>query len=782
MALGIGPTTVLFSLVNAVLLRPLDVDEPQRLIEFHARAGTSETPTLSYPDYVAVRSGVGSLASVAVTSNVYLSAQLPGRAEIIKGSVVSSNFFDVLGRTARHGEVFHSDDRDPTGVPAVIVLSHGFWHDEYQSDPSVVGSMLRINGHDFKILGVMPESFTGIRVGFQPALWVPIEMASRVYPASANPLTKRDYSVFWTFGRLVPTATLEQVSDTLHQIPTELATGRPRRFTASGLITLPPDQRGVVYPATGLLAGVVGLVLLIACSSVSALLLVRSLSRRREIAVRVAIGATRGRLVRQLLTESVVLALLGGGAALLLTIWSMNLVIAVLPSARPMYYSFDLSPDWRVFAFALSASLLTGLIFGLAPAWQASRLDPIAALKDRAAAGFEARSSRLRNALVGFQLALTALLLIIAGIFLKDLRKAHGADLGFDADKLLLFDTNLSLYGYSPADALQLAARLKDRLSRIPGVESVALARHAPLSPRSEDATLVSAVGAESGTALRATFNVVDAHYFQTAGIALLKGRAFDERDTPERPAVAIVNQTLAEKLWPGQDPIGRQFSEWRDEPTVVGVVRDSNYRLPGERPAPHLYLPFRRAYAEVAHTRGMVVLVRAADRPESLVEAVRGEVSALDAALAPSGLKPMGEDLKLALWPLQTASVLFGAFGVLALLLAVAGVYGLVSYSVHLRRPEIGIRMALGAQPRDLILLFVRQGLILALAGVVVGVLAALGLTRLLRPFLSGVSSADVETFLTVPALLTAVALLAIWWPARRAARVDPMVALRCE
>ena len=485
--------------------------------------------------------------------------------------------------------------------------------------------------------------------------------------------------------------------DELKRGASDSGAGRPKRFAAVELNTLPPDQRRAVYPVTGLLMGIVGLVLLIACSSVSSLLLVRWLNRRREIAVRVALGATRGRLVRQLLTENVLLALLGGGMALLLAIGSLSLVPAILPPARPMYRAFDFRLDWRVLTFTLSVTFLTGLVFGLAPALQASRPDPIADLKDRDSAGFQIRSSRLRNSLVTVQVALTVLLLIVAGIFLKDLRTANSADLGFDVDKLLVFDTNLSLYGYSADEGLQFAERLKQRMRRVAGVESVALALHAPLSPRSEDATLVAPAAAKSGPSFRATLNVVDAGYFTTTGLHLLKGRAFDERDAPEGTAVAIVNQTLAELLWPGQDPIGQRFSDLApgdDVPTVIGVVRDSSYRLPGEQPQPHFYLPFRRAYAEVVHSRGMVALVRA-DRPEGIAEAVRGEIGAFNATLAPSGLKPLAEDLQRALWPLKTAGVLFGAFGALALTLAVAGVYGLVAYSIAVRKAEIGIRMA---------------------------------------------------------------------------------------
>jgi predicted permease len=762
------------------------VAEPGRLVEFQVRAGGHERPYLSYPDYVSVRDRVGALAEVCLTCNAYLSVRLPGGEEVTKGSVVSPNFFDLLGRPARLGATFHASLAGTPDARPGVVLSHGFWRDALRGDPSVVGGTLRIGGHDFAVLGVMPESFTGVRVGFAPALWIPVGPALRHASAStADSLERRDAYSLKTFARLAPGATLGRVNEELNRSAADPKGDNPHTFRALPLFTLPADQRTLAYPVAGLLMGVVGVVLLIACSSVSALLLVRSVARRREIAVRLALGASRGRLVRQLLTESVLLALAAGGVALLLSLWTLDLLAALVHfPGDPMYPALDLSPDWRVFTFTLAVSLLTGVAFGLVPAVQTSRPDLVPALKDQVSvAGAEFRSSRLRNVLVVSHVALAALLLIVAGLFVKDLRVAYRADPGFDADRLLVFDTNLSLTGYSPEKALAFIDRLEERLRKAPGVESVSVARHTPISPKSETATDVGPAGGRPGVKFRTTLSAVGPDYFTTAGIPILRGRAIDERDVPGAPAVAVVNQALAEKLWPGEDPVGRVIPGWSEGTlTVVGVARDSSYRVPGAPPAPHLYPSFRQEYRKLVHPYGMAVLMRAKGDARSLAEPVRREVAALDPSLALSGVRPLGEEVEKALWPLRTACSLFGAFGVLALVLAVAGVYGVVSYSVQLRRREIGIRMALGGSPGDLVRLFVRQGLGLVLSGVAAGTVLAFGLTRVLRPFLSGVGSADPETFLAVPALLTAVAVLAIWWPARRAARVDPMVALRYE
>ena len=799
LGLGIGVNTTIFSLVNEVLLRPLPVTHPNELVEIYTsgpkefRYGTS-----SYPDYLDLRDQskvfTGLLAYCMMPGNL----SFEGKSELIMGEIVSGNYFDVLGVRAAVGRTFLPDeDRTPATHP-VAVLGHGFWQRRFGADPTILGQQLKINGVSYTVIGIAPKRFSGTIPGLAPQLWVPMMMRSEVniagiQLAEANltgdtPLQQRGNRWLFLKGRLKPGVSLAQARANLETIMARLQSEYPDSnqdkkplLLAASQVRFHPMLDRILTPTAAVLMAVVGLVLLIACANVASMLLARASARRREIAVRLTLGATRGRLIRQFLSESILLSVLGGVGGLLLAYWATRLLLTFRPPTTSI--TLQLGIDFRVLLFTLSVSLLTGLLFGLAPALQLSRTNLVPALKNETlgSAGRQRRFS-LRDLLVAGQLAVSLVLLIGAALLVRSLRAAQETDVGFDPKGLAVMEINLKMHGYSAERGKVFYRELLEKVRALPQVESAALTNRVPLDTGANvEGVYIDGrtdPADRAGQPVYATY--VGTDYFKTFGIALLRGRDFSAVDQEDSPRVAIVNQAMARLLWPDSNPMGQRFHlESLDGPSyeIVGVARDYKVHTVGEAPRPYLHLARSQLYSSgtnlVARTRGDAA---------QLVATLRREMLALDPDLVFLESRTMLDKLAISLFPVRTGATLLAISAILALLLAAVGLYGVIAYSVSRRTREIGIRMALGARSWAVVRLVLRQGLVLALIGIGVGLVLASAASRVLSGLLYGVGAIDPLAFASAALLLLAVALLANYIPARRAARVDPMIALREE
>lgn len=784
LTLGIAANTVIFSLVNAVLFRPLPgVYEPAQL--------TYLSGSHSYPDYEYFRDRnevfTGLLAQGGTTS-LNLNT---GDPELVVGELVTANFFSVLGANAAMGRTFlPEEDRHP-GAHPVAVISDGFWQRRFGSSTEAVGKNIQLNGLRFTIIGVMPRGFIGDEVGRQRDLWVPMMMQALLAPSSgshgAGVLDSRNNIWLNVVGRLKPGTGLAEAQAAMATLESQIAELYPdqpgyRRpmelYRVAG--GADPRERSDFLPVAGLLFSVVGMVLLTACANVAGLLLARAAARQKEIAIRLALGATRARLVRQLLMESVPLALLAGGAGLLLALWLNGFLSAIdLPGGETI--QLDLHLDQRVLAFTLVLSFATTVLCGLAPALHSSRTDVMPALKDEAPVRGH-RRSRLLKFFVVAQVSLSVLLLLGGGLFLRSVKTAQGLDPGFEVNRVLLLPMNLTLGGYKEEAGREFYSQLAERMTSLPGVSSASLVGRVPLGldrgravvsqetadPNSEDWEFMTGL------------NVVGSRYCETMGITLVRGRDFSDTDRRDAPAVAIINQTLAERLWPGEDPVGKRLllgGRKGDRVEVIGLTRDGKYDSLGERPQPFLYRPVTQDYQPK-----MTLVASTEGDPRALLAAAEDQVRALDRNLAVFPAETLEEFVRASLAPARLGATLLGIFGLLGLGLAAVGVFSVVAYSVSRRTREIGIRMALGAQPSDITSLVLKEGMIPVGIGLGVGLGTGLGLAQLVASLLYGVSATDPMTFAGIALLLASVAFLACYVPARRATRVDPLTTLRNE
>ena len=806
LALGIGANTSIFSVVNAALLRPLPVVEPDRLVFVFSGSTTDPWSTSSYPDYLDYRAKNEVFSDLLTYSDITLSARVEDQTDLMSGSIVSGNFFDVLGLRAALGRTFTPDeDRTPNTHP-VAVISHSLWQQRFGGDQGVIGRQLALNGHAFTIIGVTPAGFKGPEVLEDNDIYIPTMMQALVRPprggfsGDMNPdlLTRRGARWMKLIGRLKPGVSIEQAQAAITTIAAALQQAYPDT-NRNTIATLFPVSKvdPIGYPqllsVAGLLLAVVGIVLLIACANVANLLLARATARRREIAVRLAMGASRTRLVRQLLTESLLISLAGGVAGLLLALWTIDVLKTATPPEGIFAFTLDYSLDGRVLGFTFALAVLTGLIFGLAPALQASRPDLVPALKDEATAATKGhRRLNLRNTLVVAQVALSLVLLIGAGLFLRSLNNAQSIDPGYAADKILDAQLNINLLRYTRTQGQQFYSQVIERIEALPGVESATLARIVPMSGTGRTSGFViqgrqasDDVNQSEGTGLpdnadNVSLNVVALKYFGTMGISLLQGRDFDTRDKENAPLAAIVNEAFVRRYLADETPVGKRISfrgangPWSE---IVGVVRDSKYRTLGESPRPYVYVPLAQN-----HETGMTLHVRTAGDPLNVAASVRREIQSLDPNLAVTNVQTLSRVIADSLFAARMGAVLLIVFGSLALVLAGVGLYGVMSYAVSRRTREIGIRMALGAGKGNVLRLVLKDGLALVGGGIATGLIVAAAATRLLASFLFGISPLDAATFVAIPVVLTLVALLASYLPARRAAKVDPIIALRYE
>jgi predicted permease len=794
LGLGVGANTTIFSLVNEVLLNPLPVQEPSRLVSVYTtdaknRARFQGFMTTSYPNFRDYREQTGHVFSgVAASLFAPLSLTSGGEPEQVFGQVVTGNYFDVLGVRAAAGAAFSFTpaEDEQLGAHPVVVLSDGLWKRRFGASHSVVGGVIELNRQRFTVLGVAPPGFRGVNALGGPALWLPVSARKQVLTGfAAENFDNRRALLLNVVARLKPQVAARQAEAALTTVAAGLEKAHPqendsRSATLAPLTGFNPEFRRDVSLAGAVLMGVVALVLLIACANVANLLLARAAGRRREIAIRISLGASRGRLIRQLLTESALLGLLAGAAGLIIAKVSQDL----LWSLRPPFLNadaLDLGLSRKVLAFTLLVSLLTGLLFGLVPALQLSRPQLVDHLKDRTnrASGF-GRLFALRNVLVMAQVALSLVTLVGAGLFLRSLQNAQRTDPGFETTQLLLLSFDAGAEGYSGESAAAFQRTVLDRVRVLPAVKSAVLASSGLFDGGFSRTVFPEGVDQSDRRNGRLTpLNQVGPGYFETLGIPIVRGRGLAEVDRAGAPMVAVVNETMARRLWPDQQPVGKRFrcfgEDWIIE--VVGVARDAKYFTIGEDPQPFFYLPLSQ------HASAAVTLhVRTAGDPAAAVGTVRGQVQSLDARMPITNVQTIRQLFDQALWAPRMSASLLGAFGALALVLAAVGVHGVVSYSVAERTQEFGIRMAMGARPVDMLRMVMRQTLLTASIGAGIALVVAYAATRGLGNLLIGVPAGDPVTFGATLGMILAAALAASAWPAWRASRIDPLVALRYD
>jgi predicted permease len=787
LGLGIGANTAIFSLVNAVLLRPLPVEEPPSLVSlFTTDQRNPGNLPMSHLNYRDVRDHRQVFEDVAAFTFAQVNYNPGGEAEQILAQVVSGNYFSTLGVGMTIGRGFRAEEDAADGAGPVAVLSHGFWERSFGSDPGVLGRTVSLNRRPFTVIGVAPQGFTGVFLGGAPELWVPMSMHAVVQPNLPWYGERRGLFLF-PFARLKDGVSLDQARAAMGAFFRQLEQEYPNDNKGRGAQVVPllearlnPNGQGLVFRLSAILMIVVGIILLIACANIANLLLARASKRRREIAVRLALGASRPRLVRQLLTESLLLSLAGGAAGLLLARWTLG-VVTTMEMPLPFPAEGGLTLDTNVLIFALAVSGLTGLVFGLVPALQASKPDVVSVLKNEAPAGAgAARGLTVRKVLVVAQVSLSLVSLVAAGLFLRSLRHAQSVEPGFETESVLIMGFNLGREGFTPAQGKVFYERVTERAAALPGVRSATLAQNVPLSggfllrsvfPEGMDTT--------TGDRILVPVNSVGLSYFETLGIPLVAGRDFTRHDAEGAPLVVIVNQTMAERFWAGQDPLGKRFKFFGDEQyrQIVGVARNSKYNGLVEDPQPFVYLPLGQDYS------GAVTLhVRAPGDAAALAGAARRAVQEIDPTLSIINVETLANQVEESLTQQRTNVAMLGIFGALALALAGIGLYGVASYTIAQRTREIGIRMALGAGRFDVLRLVLGQALIFVGVGVAIGLGAALAMSWFMGALVVGISAADPLTFASTAALLAVVAALASYVPARRATRIDPLIALRQE
>ncbi len=778
LALGIGGSTAIFTVVDAALLRGLPYKSPEQLYHLWEARPQQEFSQreFSYPDYQDYQqNGVFEIAAYTGGSGIMSGRGEPERVFVPSAS---ANFFSLLGVEAAIGRTFQAGEDQP-GSPKVAILTHGMWQRKFGGDPAIVNQALTINGESYTVIGVLPA-------GFQFALrradvWV-------TYQPSELQLTRRFMHGTNVIGRLRSGASLEQAQSELDVIAKRIEQEHNQSHAGTGLRIVPLQEQvvGNVKPILLVLLGAVGFVLLIACANIASLLLTRSLSREKELAIRAALGASRWRVIRQMLTESMLLSLAGGLAGLLIAYWGIDVLVGALPESQLNALPFlkSLGIDLRILGFSFGLSLLTGVLFGIAPALQSSRLQLNEVLKEGGRTTAGSIKQRLRSAFVMAEIALAVVLLIGAGLMMKSLLRLLQASVGFNSDNVLTMAIALPPGKYrEPSMRLNFHQQLKERVQSIPGVSGTGTVNMLPLQSGNTTRFLVEGDPVPPpGQETEANIRVVDETYFQTLGIPLIAGRTFDERDKEGSAGVVIIGKTIADRVFAGRDPIGRRInyaSIQGPADLIVGVVGDVKITGLDEAIKPVLYYPYRQGPALMTN-----LVVRTNADPSSVAGAIRNETRLLEPDAALFSMREMNELItdSPATFMRRFPALLIGIFAGMALLLASIGIYGVVSYSVSQQTHHIGVRMALGAQTSDILKMVLKQGLGVSLIGIAIGVLAAFGLMRFLKSILFEVQVNDLGTFAFVIGTLFAVALLASYIPARRATKVDPLIALRYE
>jgi predicted permease len=803
LAIGIGFNTALFAIVDAVLFKPLPVAAPARLVDVFTSdsTGTVEFSTSSYPDYLDLRAHNDVFDGLVGYSPMFAALNLDGRSRLAMGEIVTGNYFQVFGVNAALGRTILPAD-DAPGAPKVVMVSRRYWVRELGSAPDALGRSLRIRGTSYTIVGVAPATFSGMVPILAPEMWIPVSASLDVEPVGmhdavpsptgTNRLDRRADRWLFMRGRLKPGATLEQARANFTVLASRLAadnpaTNRDRHIAVKSTsdVHFHPSLDPVVVPIAAGLMAVVGLVLLIACANVASMLLARASSRHKEIGIRLAIGASRGRLMRQLVTEAVVLSLLGAAGGMLLA-WWITAVVASLSLPLPIPLAFDLRIDGRVLAFTLGATFLAALLAGLAPALQATKPSLIADLRGEVNPSHAAGHRwTLRDALVAGQMAITVLLLVVAALLTRSFIAAQSTYAGFVVNTLAIVSTDTSTLNLKAEASQQFYQQALAKVSAIPGVESAALATRVPLQVNA-NTWEIWVPGrhrpGEHGDTVEVT--TVSTDYFKTMGVGIVEGRGFTDADRPDTPRVAIVNETLARRVWPGESAIGKIFRTRGGEGppfVIVGVSADHKVRTLSELPTPFLQIPRNQRPSPYA-----AIIARTRGDASALLRDMRRELLAIDPNIIFIENQTMEMQVDATLFPMRASAWLVSGVGLVAMLLAAIGLYGVIAYSVARRTKEIGIRVALGARPSAVVGLVMRQGLLVAVAGLIAGcavtaVVASVG-ARMIAGVLYHVSVSDPFSWVGAAAILLAVSALANLIPAWRASRVDPSEALRIE
>jgi predicted permease len=807
LALGIGANTAIFTLMDQVMLKILPVRDAERLVILNTPGpfsgsthNNSATLTpMSHPMFERLRDEAKVFSGVLAEFRTRIHLTAGRETESVDGALVSGTFFDVLGVRAAAGRLFTADDDRTPGAHPVVVFSHGLWTRRFGKNPSVLGQSVVVNGHPMTVVGITPPGFHGIEVGAAVDVYVPLTMQAQVLPTWKSAMG--DWRVRWltTMARLADGVSLEQAKAGADVVYKQLLREDLQRLTSKSIrfrqrfvqkrIELLPGGRGTSAlrdqskRPLAVLMGMVGLVLLIACANVANLLLARASSRQKEVAVRLSLGASRFRLVRQLLVESVVLALAGGMLGVVFAAWTADLLVRTLPYESAVRV-LSSEPDMRVGLFALALSLLTGLVFGLVPALQSTRSELAPTLKSESGSLLGGTAPfRFRKVLVVAQVALSLLLLIGAGLFTRSLMNLRALDPGFQATRLLAFSVDPSLGGHDVSHRMALLQKLQDDVAAEPGVASVSIAE-VPLMTDSQSSSTVAVEGyeAKEGEDMNPHFNGVGPGFFSTMGIPLLAGRDFTDADRLGAPKVAVVNEEFARYFFAGRDPVGRRFGLNREgkkpDIEIVGLVKDGKSASLREEKRRFVYTP----YMQTTELGGVTFYLRSTVEPTALGPRLRSIVQHADASLPVTDMKTMRAQIGESLFVERVVAGLSAAFGLLATLLATVGLYGIMSYAVTLRTREIGVRMALGADSRAVLLMVMKEVSLLALIGVAVGLPGGYGLGRLVESQLFGLTARDPITFVVATAALLQAAFLAGYVPAVRATRVDPMAALRYE
>jgi predicted permease len=809
LALGIGANAAIFSLLDAVLLKTLPVKRPEQLVFLENEAPEfKRSSNISYAEFERLRMQGQELSGACFFSyTTRVNANVSGQSEAVEGQMVSGGFFSVLGVPAMIGRTFTEDDDKESAEQAVAVISYRYWQRRFGSNPAVIGESVNLNGVPFTIIGVTPPEFLGVILGNAPDVFLPSVAGERILPRRFR---FRDSSLPFILARLKPNLPAPQAAAaltlTLQQSRLAEASGSSEKQQAiqKQTVNLPSAAQGFselrrqYSQPLRLLLAAVALVLLIACANVANLLLARATARRKEIAMRLALGASRFRLIRQLLVESLLLALIGGATGLLLASWCSGLLVAVVTSSRnPVtsgsQLSLNVPLDARVFGFTALVSLLAAVVFGLAPAWRATRLELSPVLKDNASGLGGGGRVRWGQMLVVMQVALSLMLLVGAGLFIRSLINLKSADLGFQRENVLLFSVDPQLIGYRREQIGSLYRRMLERIGTVPGVQSVTLARQGLLSgggtqgsikipghtPPADENSFSEKRGEKEWNA--PWFAQVGPRYFETLGMTLLRGRDFTAQDHETSMKVAVINEAFAHYYFGDEDPLGQRFDRGNDggEVEIIGVVKDAKANFIQERTPRTFYVPFLQ---DPGAWRETTFQIRTVGEPMNLANTIRSVVQEIEPNLALFRVRTLAAQIDESIGQERLVTTLASLFGLLALLLTCAGLYGVLSYSVNQRTSEIGIRMALGAQTGVVLRLVIKQGMGLTLLGIVIGIGASFALTRLLTNLLFGVNATDPLTYDSVTVLLLVIALLACWFPARRATKVDPLIALRNE
>jgi predicted permease len=784
LALGIGANTAIFSLLNTAMLRPLPIANAERFVALSNSAAGRLFPTFSYPSYKDFRDRTEVFAGLIGYRFAPLSLSHDGINERLWGYMVTGNYFDVLGLKPALGRLISWDDDRLRGAHPVTVLSHQCWQQRFGGNPAVIGKEVIVNGRNFTVIGVAPPGFNGTEVIAAPELWFPMMMQAQLERGN-DWLDARGAENVFVQGSLKPGVSVAQAQAAMDAVAAQLEREYPSNNEGRRVLVTQPGlmngtMRAPVLGFASALLAVVGLVLLLACANLANLLLARATERRREMAVRLAMGASRARLVRQLLAESVLLACGGGALGCLLAWWLTGLASAYKPP-MDVPANFAVHLDQRVLLFAFVLSIVTGVVFGLLPALQTTKTELVSALKDEASFSTY-RSSWLKNSLIVFQVALSLVLLIGGGLMVRALQQAETLALGFEPNNAVMVSFDLRLQGYEAAPGREAEKRLLERVRALPGVKAAGIADIVPVDLHmSSSSVFIEGQPLErTANTPRALSSRVSPGYFAAMQTRLVQGREFTEQDNEQSPRVVIVNETFARRFWPNESPLHKRFRfSGANSPLleIIGVAQDGKYAGLNEDPKAFVYRPLWQAALNSSS-----LIVRAEMEPQQLIAAVRRELQELDPRLPIASTKTMTEHLSFALLPARVAASVFGSFGMLALALAAIGLYGVMAYSVARRTRELGIRLALGATTRDILRLVVGQGMRLVLLGVSIGLVAAFGLMRLLKSFLFGVSATDPLIFGAIALLLLVVALLACYLPARRATQVDPLTALRHE